>query len=193
MSVKPPKNKLSRAKRINEAEKFVLLLRATLNRFKPKQMNIDSMYGMFQYGCKPGKYTVNADLRKSSKNVGKFVDINTLYKQNKKAAMKRICREIVDSDIVPTHDDIHALYSELSKKPEPIDWSKRPHIKRAVRTFEFYPPSRDEILEVFKKCNKRSSPGSDGISYTELQYFDPEGILLEEYSLTLTRNQTGMP
>jgi len=68
----------------------------------------------------------------------------------------------------------------MSTEPSPIDWDNCPPIKSATFPFEFTPPSRQEILGVLKKCNKRSSPGMDNLTYSDIFYFDPEGRILEK-------------
>jgi len=78
------------------------------------------------------------------------------------------------------------MYSELSKKPDPIDWSKCPDIKRAKNQFQFKSPTARQIQKIFKHCNKKSSPGFDGISYSELMDFDPNYSVLEELFKVIT-------
>ena len=71
-------------------------------------------------------------------------------------------------------------FNLMSTEPSPIDWNNCPPIKSATFPFEFTPPLRQEILRVLKKCNKRSSPGMDNLTYSDILYFDPEGRILEK-------------
>ena len=124
--------------------------------------------------------------RNPLKNVNNLTDINSLYKRNKKTAVKRSCQEAIDSSIVPTEQDIYEMSSELSKKPDPIDWTKCPEIKKARNQFHFKAPTAREIEKMFKHCNKRSSPGFDGISHTELMDFVSNAPVLEELFKVIT-------
>jgi len=77
------------------------------------------------------------------------------------------------------------MYHDLmSNEPSPIDWDNCPYIKIGTFPFEFSAPSRYEILSVFKKCNKRSSPGMDNLTYSDILYFDPEARILEKLFAT---------
>jgi len=126
------KNGRTRQQRINQANRFILLIRAlqTRNIKSPNKLSMKSSRCFNMLASQRD----SPDLRNPLKNVNNFTDINS-YKRNEKEYKKKY--------IVPMHS-----------KPHPIDSSKCPNFKKARNQFHLKFPSAREIQKVFKYCNK---------------------------------------
>jgi len=103
--------------------------------------------------------------------------IQKTYIVNPKAAMALI-RPRVNASAKPTPADFTNFFQRNNRPFQFLPDSFDCPIKIGP-AFSFRPPKREEILSCLRQKDK-SSPGQSGISYQDILYCDPEGVICEK-------------
>jgi len=111
---------------------------------------------------------------KAADNKLKGPQLQQLFMKNPKAAMKHVLPD-TSSDTHPTPECFTEFHNK-NAATAPLNIEIKPDTYKSGSVFGFHVPTPDEIVACLKSKDP-SSPGNSGITYKDILYCDPSGII----------------